>query len=87
MNATQSGISCCQRCRYYASQGRRGGHCEQLSVPVQGKWSPCPLAAPFFVGSVNTMDTVTELPVWPEVLVLPPREAVPAKADYVAKSA
>ncbi|MEM0979786.1 MAG: hypothetical protein AAGH78_05875 [Cyanobacteria bacterium P01_H01_bin.58] len=83
MNATQLGISCCQRCRYYTPEGRRGGHCEQLSVPVQGKWSPCPLAAPFFAESI---DPTAELPVWSEVLVLSHREMSLPRVDYVARS-
>jgi hypothetical protein len=79
MDATQLGVSCCQRCRHYTPEGRRGGHCDQLSVPVQGKWAPCPLAVPFFVDSI---DTVPSLPIWSEALVLAHRDAVPLATDY-----
>lgn len=67
MDATQFGISSCQRCRHYTLEGRRGGHCSQLNVPVQGKWSPCSLAAPVFLESLSS---VTELPAWPQRLVV-----------------
>ncbi|MBE7381376.1 MAG: hypothetical protein F6J95_008195 [Leptolyngbya sp. SIO1E4] len=82
MDATQFGISCCQRCRYYTLEGRRGGHCGQLNVPVQGKWSACSLAAPVFMES---MSTVTQLPVWSEGLVLPHREVAIAESACLAE--
>jgi hypothetical protein len=37
--------SSCRYCRYYQSQGRRGGTCQQLSVPVDAHWKACTLAA------------------------------------------
>ena len=43
--------SACWSCRYYKLEGRRGGMCQQLGVPVQGNWKPCPLAAPVFISS------------------------------------
>lgn len=67
MDATQFGISCCQRCRHYTPEGRRGGSCSQLAVPVQGKWKACSLAAPVFLDSISTMGS---LPLWPEDLVI-----------------
>lgn len=40
--------SSCRHCQSYQSEGRRGGHCQQLGVPVQGGWKACSLAvAPF----------------------------------------
>ena len=41
-------MSVCRRCRYYEPEGRRGGHCQQLNVAVQGAWSACALAVPPF---------------------------------------
>lgn len=35
----------CRFCRFYYSEGRRGGTCEKLNVPVRGFWRACPLAA------------------------------------------
>jgi hypothetical protein len=38
-------VSNCRACRYYQPEGRRGGSCQQLGVPVQANWTACPLAA------------------------------------------
>ena len=38
--------SFCQYCRHYTAEGRRGGICEQLGVPVQGQWTACGLMLP-----------------------------------------
>lgn len=37
--------SSCRYCRYYQAEGRRGGICHQLGVPVQGEWKACVLAS------------------------------------------
>jgi hypothetical protein len=37
--------SSCQYCRYYRSQGRRGGTCQQLGGFIQAQWKACSLAA------------------------------------------
>ncbi len=31
----------CRHCRHYHHEGRRGGHCSQLNVAVQGRWTAC----------------------------------------------
>ncbi|WP_181357722.1 hypothetical protein [Stenomitos frigidus] len=48
METSHSQTSACRRCRYYEPEGRRGGHCNQLNVNVQGAWSACTLAIPLF---------------------------------------
>ena len=48
MKSTQCQVSSCSRCRFYDSEGRRGGLCGQLGVPVKGSWAPCSLASPVF---------------------------------------
>lgn len=83
MNANEFGISCCQRCRFYTLKGRRGGHCSKLDVPVQGKWAACSLASPVFMESINT---VTHLPVWSESLVLAHRDAAIQEDDRMVGS-
>ncbi|MGF1521095.1 MAG: hypothetical protein ACFBSF_02075 [Leptolyngbyaceae cyanobacterium] len=83
MNSNQFGISCCQRCRFYTLEGRRGGHCSQLDVPVQGKWSACSLAAPVFMESLNT---VTHLPVWSESLSVTHCDAMIQEDSYLSSS-
>ncbi|HLO50320.1 MAG TPA: hypothetical protein VK211_18030 [Kamptonema sp.] len=40
--------SACRHCRYYTPEGRRGGVCQQLNVPVQSGWAACALAIPPF---------------------------------------
>jgi hypothetical protein len=48
MKSSDPQTSACRRCRYYVPEGRRGGHCSQLSASVQGSWKACSLAAPVF---------------------------------------
>ncbi len=48
MKSTQCRVSFCSRCRFYDLEGRRGGLCGQLGVPVKGGWAPCSLALPVF---------------------------------------
>lgn len=51
--------SSCRYCRYYQAEGRRGGLCNQLSVPVRGEWKACALAArPFATAWENLEDVV-----------------------------
>ena len=38
----------CRHCRHYQFEGRRGGQCHQLGVPVKGEWQPCALMTPSF---------------------------------------
>jgi hypothetical protein len=48
MKSVNKPISACRHCHFYDSEGRRGGYCQQLSVPVQGSWKACSLAvSPF----------------------------------------
>lgn len=54
--------SCCGRCRHYTPEGRRGGHCEQLGVPVQGRWEACSLAMPAFLEPLPALDVLERLP-------------------------
>ncbi|WP_204105901.1 MULTISPECIES: hypothetical protein [Spirulina sp. CCY15215] len=45
MNLTKPLISACRHCRFYTPEGRRGGTCQKLNVPVQSCWKACSLAA------------------------------------------
>jgi hypothetical protein len=62
--------SACRLCRYYSPEGRRGGHCSQLNVSVQGSWNACTLAMPVF----EPKWTFQRIPVWQieEAVVLSP---------------
>jgi hypothetical protein len=41
-------VSVCRHCQFYRTEGRRGGHCQQLGVPVQSHWKSCSFAIPPF---------------------------------------
>jgi hypothetical protein len=53
--------SSCRYCRYYQSEGRRGGICQQLSVPVQAQWKACSLAAHPFSTTWEELGEVARL--------------------------
>jgi len=53
--------SSCRYCRYYQAEGRRGGTCDQLNVPVQGQWKACALAARPFANSWENLEDVVHL--------------------------
>ena len=50
--------SCCRNCRHYQPEGRRGGHCQQLGVPVQGSWNACSLASLAFNPAWNNLKDI-----------------------------
>lgn len=51
MNNSNCQTSACRYCRHFTPEGRRGGNCQQLNVPVRGGWKACPLAIPAFAPS------------------------------------
>lgn len=53
--------SSCRYCRYYQAEGRRGGMCHQLSVPVQGEWKACALAARPFSSPWENLEELVRL--------------------------
>jgi hypothetical protein len=53
--------SSCRHCRYYQGQGRRGGMCQQLGVPVQSHWKACVLAIHPFTSTWENLETVVHL--------------------------
>ncbi len=59
MSAPNCFASACRYCRYFTPEGRRGGNCQQLGVPVQGKWKACCLAIPPFAPSWENAEAVT----------------------------
>ena len=54
-------VSACRHCQFYKSEGRRGGMCHQLSVPVQGGWKSCSLAAHPFMPAWNSLPGIVAL--------------------------
>ncbi|ACK70051.1 conserved hypothetical protein [Gloeothece citriformis PCC 7424] len=61
MNTAAFSTSSCRYCRYYKSQGRRGGTCQQLGVPVQSQWKACSLAAHPFTSTWENLGEVVRL--------------------------
>jgi hypothetical protein len=59
-------ITACRYCQHYQGEGRRGGQCQQLNVPVQGAWKPCKLAIPPFAPE---WEETPDLMLWPVALV------------------
>jgi len=66
-------VSSCRHCLFYEMQGRRGGQCRQLGVPVKGCWRSCSLAlSPF--ASQNWQDLERIVVLNPPVLELAKHE-------------
>ncbi|WAL62269.1 hypothetical protein [Thermocoleostomius sinensis] len=62
MSHVKHTISSCRHCVFYEMQGRRGGHCRQLGVSVQGRWKVCSLASPPFASSWHQLERLVTLP-------------------------
>lgn len=58
MKTANSLTSACRYCRYYQPEGRRGGMCDQLGVPVQSNWTACALATPPFTSSWKSLEEI-----------------------------
>jgi hypothetical protein len=58
MKSLEDNISSCRHCHFYQTEGRRGGSCQKLGVPVQGSWSVCPLAIHPFQSSWQSLSEV-----------------------------
>ena len=58
--------SACRHCRHYTPEGRRGGVCGLLSVPVQSQWKACSLAVSPFGQS---WENIAEIELWQEQAV------------------
>ncbi|MEA5534237.1 hypothetical protein [Crocosphaera sp. XPORK-15E] len=53
--------SSCRYCRYYQTEGRRGGMCQQLGVPVRAEWKACSLAVSPFTETWESLENVVKL--------------------------
>lgn len=71
MTSCNPATSACRYCQHYQPEGRRGGQCQILEVPVQGNWKACSLAVTAFAtsweGLVEEMISLTA----PSVLAAP----------------
>jgi hypothetical protein len=61
MTSADPRVSICRHCQHYQPEGRRGGHCHQLTGSVQAAWTACSLAVPVF-NRLFTTEPVTTLP-------------------------
>ena len=61
MKTTDSLNSNCRHCRYFNPEGRRGGTCQKLGVPVNSSWHACVLACPPFSPSWKTLEEIVHL--------------------------
>ncbi|HEY9771666.1 MAG TPA: hypothetical protein V6C71_24750 [Coleofasciculaceae cyanobacterium] len=53
--------SACRYCRFYEPQGRRGGCCQILDVPVEGSWKACSFASPPFKATLKKLEDIYQL--------------------------
>lgn len=53
--------SACRYCRFYESEGRRGGSCQILGVPVQSSWKACDFASPPFETTLKKLEDIFQL--------------------------
>ncbi len=58
MKTTNCLTSACRYCRFYNPEGRRGGACQQLGVPVEGNWKACSLALPPFTSAWESLEEI-----------------------------
>ena len=61
MNEIDLSTSECRFCRYYQPEGRRGGSCHKLSVPVQSSWKACSLASSPFETTLTKLENIFQL--------------------------
>jgi hypothetical protein len=78
--------SYCSRCSHYTPEGRRGGHCGQLNVPVRGKWKACSLAVPVFLTPLSQLQPLEILPK-PLDIYLPESRFEPIEPPLVEEKA
>ncbi len=61
MKTANFATSSCRYCRYFQTEGRRGGVCQQLGVSVRAGWKACSLAAPPFTNAWENLEKVVRL--------------------------
>lgn len=53
--------SACRYCRFYKPEGRRGGSCQMLGVPVQSSWEACAFASHPFETTLKKLEDIFQL--------------------------
>lgn len=66
MNEINFSASTCRFCRFYQPEGRRGGTCQTLGVPVESSWKACALAASPFKTTLKKLEDIFQLETSPK---------------------
>ncbi len=61
MKETQFSTSNCRHCRFYQPEGRRGGSCQILGVPVQSRWKACTLSLSPFSTTLEKLEDIFQM--------------------------
>ena len=61
MDEIKFSTSTCRYCRFYELEGRRGGSCQMLGVPVQSSWKACAFAASPFKTTLKKLEDMFQL--------------------------
>ncbi|MDX2254186.1 MAG: hypothetical protein NW214_01585 [Pseudanabaenaceae cyanobacterium bins.39] len=61
MNSLDNQVTACRLCQHYKPEGRRGGMCNRLDVPVLANWESCSLAAHPFELSWQASNNINSL--------------------------
>ena len=61
MKKNNFSTSACRYCRFYEPEGRRGGSCQKLGVPVQSSWKACYLASHPFENTLEKLENIFQL--------------------------
>ncbi len=61
MKKANFSTSACRFCRYYKPEGRRGGACQKLGVPVQSSWKACILSSSPFTKTWENLEEIIYL--------------------------
>lgn len=54
-------VSACRLCSFYQPEGRRGGSCQKLGVPVESNWKACALSSLPFTKTWENLEEIIYL--------------------------
>ncbi len=60
MNSSNGSTFACRFCQHYELEGRRGGTCQIMNVPVQGNWKACSFAIRYFAKEQLTVKEMND---------------------------
>lgn len=71
--------SACRYCRFYEPEGRRGGSCQLLGVPVDSSWKACNFASPPFETTLEKLENILQLET--SIALDSPKRVISQKVD------